>query len=274
MNSHRSRTIAAGAALAIACALTPADATAQAADHWQFTGSLNLYLPTIHGSSIFPASGGGSPASVEMGSVLDHLQSTFMGSLEARKGQWGLFTDLLYLDLSTDRSGSRAISVGPAALPVGAAADVEFGLRGTVWTLGGSYRLPQAGAMPVDVIAGARMLDLRTSLDWTLSGNVGAIASGDRTGSRSSRMRNWDAIVGVKGRYPLGAGGTWFVPYYLDVGTGESRLTFQAIGGLGYAFSWGDIAGTWRYLSYDFKDGGAIKDLRASGPMVSAIFHW
>jgi len=29
----------------------------------------------------------------------------------------------------------------------------------------------------------------------------------------------------------------WFVPYYLDVGTGESDLTWQAMGGIGYSLA-------------------------------------
>jgi hypothetical protein len=43
-----------------------------------------------------------------------------------------------------------------------------------------------------------------------------------------------------------------FVPYYLDVGTGDSKLTWQGIAGLGYAFSWAEVIGTWRYLDYRF----------------------
>ena len=31
----------------------------------------------------------------------------------------------------------------------------------------------------------------------------------------------------------------WFVPYYADIGTGQSDFTWQAIGGIGYAFSGG-----------------------------------
>jgi hypothetical protein len=38
-------------------------------------------------------------------------------------------------------------------------------------------------------------------------------------------VNNWDAIVGLKGRATFGEEHRWFVPYYLDVGTGESSLT-------------------------------------------------
>ena len=40
---------------------------------------------------------------------------------------------------------------------------------------------------------------------------------------------------------------------------GESELTWQAIGGIGYAFKWGQVVAAWRYLDYKFKSGSAIE---------------
>ena len=85
---------------------------------------------------------------------------------------------------------------------------------------------------------------------------------------------NWDAIVGVKGRMALGASREWIVPYYLDVGTGDSDLTWQGAIGLGYAFRWGDVVAMYRYLDYDFKSGKKVEELTASGPMVGVTFRW
>jgi hypothetical protein len=65
----------------------------------------------------------------------------------------------------------------------------------------------------------------------------------------------------------------WFVPYYLDVGTGESRLTWQILGGIGYAFNWGDVTATWRYLDYNNKAGKPIQDLNMNGPQIAFVFH-
>ena len=60
----------------------------------------------------------------------------------------------------------------------------------------------------------------------------------------------------------------------LDVGGGESDLTWQAMGGISYAFKWGEITAMWRYLSYDMKPGKSLKDLSFSGPMVGATWRW
>jgi hypothetical protein len=261
-------------ALVAGAALCASGAFAQSSDAWQFTGSLNLFLPSVSGSSTFPASGGGSTIDVDGSKVFDSLNSLFMGSLEARKGAWGMFADVIYLDFSASQSGSRDFRIGRADLPVGASANLELGLKGWSWTFGGSYRLATTPRYQVDVLAGARLLDIETRLDWGLSGNVGSVALADRAGSRTTTLKNWDFIVGAKGRLALDGAGKWFVPYYFDIGAGDSQMTVQAMTGVGYAFSWGDVVGSWRYIDYEMKSGSFTQDLRFSGPMVAAVFHW
>jgi len=60
----------------------------------------------------------------------------------------------------------------------------------------------------------------------------------------------------------------------VDVGTGESDLTRQGVGGLGYSFHWGDVLATWRYLDYKFKSGKKVADLSFNGPMIGVGFRW
>ena len=64
------------------------------------------------------------------------------------------------------------------------------------------------------------------------------------------------------------------MPYYFDIGTGDSDLTWQAELGLTYSFGWGDIGVAWRYLDYDLKANGPIKDLSFSGPAMGATIRW
>lgn len=265
----------AATALCLAAGLAPAPATAQSSDTWQFGASVYVYLPTIGGTTNFPQSGsGGSSASVDASQILDNLKMAFMGSLEARKGAWGGFTDVLYVDLGNSKSGFRDMTIGGSQIPADASANVNFDLKSTVWTLAGTYRPVADVRQPLDVFAGARMLDVRQTLGWQLAGNVGSVALPGRAGSREAKLQNWDAIVGVKGRLTLGAERKWFVPYYVDVGAGESQLTWQAMTGIGYSFGWGDVVGAWRYLDYKMKSGGAIDSLNLSGPTLAAVFHW
>ncbi len=79
------------------------------------------------------------------------------------------------------------------------------------------------------------------------------------------------------GFFPLlnaGAPSQWFVPYYLDIGAGDSDLTLQVLAGIGYRFSWGEVVGAWRYLAYDLPSDKAIADVNFNGPAVGAVFRW
>ena len=63
-----------------------------------------------------------------------------------------------------------------------------------------------------------------------------------------------------------------YMPLYLDIGTGNSDLTWQAAGGLGYRFGLCDLVAGYRYLSWDFKDSSPIKDMNLSGPYIGLKF--
>ena len=270
----KTRTAISLASLTVAALLSPASASAQDADRWQFTGSLNLFLPTVTGSTVFPPPANASSGGTDIDQILENLQHVFMGSLEARKGSWGAFTDVIYISLGDTKAATRSLTLGGNELPVGVAADARYELNGWSWTLGGSWRAVSKPNVNLDVIAGARLLSIKQKLDWTLTGNIGAVPVPDQTGARESSLSNWDAIIGVKGRYTFGASGKWFLPYYLDVGTGNSDFTSQAMGGIGYSFGWGEVVGSYRYLGYEMKSGQGLQDLKFSGPMLSAVFHW
>ncbi len=75
-------------------------------------------------------------------------------------------------------------------------------------------------------------------------------------------MNLWTGIIGVKGRMMLGAG-DWFINYYADVGSGYSTTTWQGIGGVGYAFKWGEVILDYRTLHYNVGGQKLIDELTA-----------
>jgi len=249
-----------------------AAARAQTEEPWRFQGTLYVYVPSVGGQTTFPPDGGSSAVSVDLGDIFK-LKFAFMGSLEARKGQWGAFTDAIYLNLGNSKQSSTAFSIG-GALPVGVAADVNLDLKGWLWTLAGTYRVVTRPDYALDMFAGVRVLDITQNVHWQLNGNIGAVPVLDRAGSRETSDQNWDAIIGVRGRWTLADGGRWFVPYYLDVGTGDSNLTTQAMAGVGYSYPWGDVVAAWRYIGYDMKSGKPIEKINFNGPAIAAVFRW
>jgi hypothetical protein len=198
----------------------------------------------------------------------------FFGAAEAQKGRWGAFTDVLYMDVGAAPSKTRDFRLGPAPLPADVTASTNIDLKATIWTLAGSYRAMANPESTLDVLAGARLLDINVNQGWQLTGNIGPIPLPGRSGSGAVSISDWDAIVGAKGRFALSADRIWYAPYYVDVGTGESKLTWQIMGGVGYAFSWGDIVATWRYLDYRNDSGKPLQNLNMNGPQLSIVFRW
>jgi hypothetical protein len=242
-------------------------------DEWQFRGLIYAYLPTISGSTTFPA-GAGSNVNADSDKILDHLKFAFMGTLEAQKGRWGAFTDVMYLNVSGSKSGTRDLTIGGADLPVGVSSNASLDIKATVWTLAANYRVVAAPDAAYDVFAGARLVDVTEKLGWEFSANVGPVVGPGQTGSSQTKLDNWDAIVGLKGRFNFGQNREWFIPYYVDIGTGNSNFTWQAVAGIGYAFRWGEVVAAWRYLDYDFKSGTRIESLNLNGPAIGVAFRW
>ncbi len=262
------------AALCALATLSSADARAQVADTWKWQGSIYAYLPDIGGTTTFPAGSGGSSSTVDSSKILDSLKMTFMGNLEASNGRWGMYTDVVYMDLGNTKSGFRDFTLGGTPIPAGADANVSYDLKGWAWTLAGTWRIASDPAMKVDLIGGTRLFDLKQTFGYEITGNVASVPVGSRAGTSEAKISNWDAIVGAKGRFALGEERKWFVPWYVDIGTGESDLTWQAMGGIGYSFKWGDVVAAWRYLDYDMKSGKKIESMTFNGPAIAAVFHW
>lgn len=238
---------------------------------WQFEAAVYGWFPGIKSDVSFP-DGQGSSIDLSSGDVIDALKFAFMGSLQVRNGGWGLFTDLVYADLGGSTSGSRDFSIGGGQRPpVGLTANLDLDVKSWIWTIAGTYQLKNDDAASMDLLFGARMLDMTNRLNWSLNGSGGNLA---RSGSTEVSDTNWDAIVGLKGRAYLGADRKWFVPYYADVGAGESRLTWQINAGIGYQFDWGALVASWRYLDYDFKSSSHVQNMSFSGPLVGVVFKF
>jgi hypothetical protein len=268
------------AALGAAASAVPSLASEQSVaisatreDAWQFGALVYAYYPQIGSKVTFP-NGQSSDVTVDANNIYNNLKFGVLGSFEARKGKWGMYTDLMYLNVGAFKSRFHNLSIGDAGLPADVSASANFDLKSVIWTLAGTYRVVSAPDAALDLLAGARLLDLKESLDWTLNGNIGQIPAPGRAGTQSAKNNFTDGIVGIKGRLAFGEDLKWFVPYYGDIGAGDSKLTWQAMGGLGYAFSWGEIIGGWRYLDYQFKSDSKADNMSLSGPMLGAAFHW
>ena len=268
------------ASCALVCAaLVPAIAHAQHATggdvgRWSYAVALNLWVPSVSGSTRFPADSGGTPIEVDAGQILDRLKGFFMGSFEASNGVWGFATDVAYVHFGNAETNTREFSIGNAGIPAGTTADLDWNFKATAWTIAGTYRVASQPSVTVDVLGGTRLLDLRQDLSWDISGSLGPLPPSSRTGKADGNKSVWDAIVGIKGRYRFGEDRRWVAPLYADVGAGGSSGTTQLGAGVGYAFGWGEAHASWRYLHYRFKSGSAPDSVTLNGPQAGILFRW
>ena len=229
-------------------------------DNWQFDAMLYLWGADFSGQF-----GPNADFLITFDDLVDNLEMGFMGSFQARKGKWSLFTDVLYLDVASDKT-----SVSDGIIPVTTTTSLD--MSGWVIHLAGGYNLWIKEGSRLDLIAGARYMDLGSGI----AQNIEIL---DNTGSTSFAIplsTALDAIVGVKGQLALSK--RWSLPYYLDIGTGDSDFTWQAMSGISFqAANWVDLALVYRHLEWDLGDDGSdgyIKNVNFSGPAFGAVFHF
>jgi len=239
---------------------------------WHFAATIYGWFPDIGGHTNLPVND--TTIGVDIGTILDHLKMTAQGSFEFRKGRWGGYTDIVYLDVGETNNETRNVEIGGVTSPATVTSSLEFDLKSTFVTFGGTFQLADSSSASSALLFGARLASLKQELDWEFTGNFGPITPPPLTGNRSTSTDQWDMIVGIRGQFNLGADGKWAVPYHVDMGTGDSDLTWQAVLGVSYSFGWGDIGVVWRHLDYDLESGGAFDDLNFSGPAVGAKFRW
>jgi hypothetical protein len=246
------------------------------ADKWTFAVRPYLWVPGIHGTLKYdiPPDGGGG-ANVDFSSyVLQNLQFALMLSAEARKGDWSALTDVVYLDIESGDSKVKSASfTGPGdrvEVAAGANLDTNTTLRGILWELAGAWTAARGGNSSLDLLAGFRLLDIQAETGWLLSGAITGPGPGQSfasSGSVSQKESLWDGIVGIRGRVGLGES-RWAIPYYLDVGTGDSAVTWQGAAGIEYRFHWGDLQLMYRHLYYDMKGDKLLQNVSFSGPAL------
>jgi hypothetical protein len=261
---------------------------AEAEDGWQFRLTPYIWLPTIDGSLKYelPSGAGGNPEiSVGPTDWLDLLNSGLLLSGSATKGRFSLYSDVLYLSMTSKNDGrvlsvDDTITVPGTRIPVPISADLNLNTRtdldGLAWTIAGGYQLAASETSSVSAFVGARYFGVDVKSSWDLTAEISIPGTGailPAQGQVSSDVDLWDAIVGVQGAFDLGEG-NWSALYYLDVGAGDSDLTWNAVAGVLRAYGWGELLLAYRHLEYDQASNKLLQDFSFSGPGIGARFSF
>lgn len=96
-----------------------------------------------------------------------------------------------------------------------------------IWTTASTYHLGAPPGSEIDLLAGARLLDMRQTLARQTAGNLGNLPLAWPSGKVDVGINNWDAIAGAKGRADLGTSGKWIVPFDADIGDSNEPARTQ-----------------------------------------------
>jgi hypothetical protein len=197
--------------------------------------------------------------------LVDDLDMAFMGAFGASKDKWRFAADVIYMDISEKDSATLTAPIG-SGIP--ASASVRAELKAWILDPNVQYRFYETDKLQLSALAGARYLSIEGDVNEVVTtSSLGRIA-----GEVDETKRWWDGVVGVSGQYNLTK--RWYVPFLADIGTGDSRLTWQAVAALGYQFDSVDAVFGYRHLAWDFKGGGSLEDLFVTGPYVGVKFSF
>lgn len=210
---------------------------------WKNEVTIYGWFPTISATTPLPDSGEGMDAD----DILDKLKMVFMGNYSGRNDTWSVFGDVIYMDLGDSKNHT---------FPNGDVAHVSMDLKTLVVQAGAGYNLVNNADGLLDVTAGLRYLDLEVEVNTDLFVNRNASGSKDFT----------DFFIGVRGYKNINA--NWYIPYEADVGTGDTKLSWQLFAGVGYRYDWGDIKLGYRYLEFDMEDDAPVEDLTVDGAVL------
>jgi len=257
-NSAKSR--AASAVLAVALALGTGVATASTAGapagEWQYE-----FTPYLWGAAMKGDVQGGTLPKISVDASFSDITKVLdfglMGAFEARKGQWGLLFDAIYMDLSTDGTASRT---GPGPIGATATANASFGMKQTVVAAALAYRAVE-GRSPVDVFGGLRYIKLEA--DAVIEGGFFALT---RTVALSDK-RDWvDPYIGARIKHALND--RWSLTGYADVGGFGigSDISWQLSAGASYDFT-KSVSGIFGYRMFyaDYDKSGFLYDMKNQG---------
>ena len=266
---------------ALASARAPAQDVIAVADgvnmwdgQWHFEVSPYAWVPFIYVTTqLPPIAGGGNPTTeIQPSQYLKYLKGGVLFEGSVRKGDWSIWTDLVFLNLQNSPTHEREVGLPGGSPSLVVTRSIDLGFRAAIWTLAPTYTVMNNDVGTLDVLAGLRYTSVRVSLAYEFTvPQFPAIMKG---GGFWPTTDSTEGIIGVKGALRLSHDGKWFAPYEADVGDGNKNWSYNAFVGAGYHFHWGDVTLGVRNLTYNLSDRPILEKARLTGPVLGASFRW
>jgi len=216
---------------------------------WSFTIAPYAWMAGLSGD-VALSGYGKAHADVGFGDVFKSLDFVAMVVAEARYDRYALLSDFVYLMVTNK-----------VKAPMGIKAKVDTDVL--QWTPTLAYSLYLDDRANLDVVAGARLWSVETSLRTTAPVSL-AYHADDQ----------WiDAIGGIRGTFDLTE--NTFVHGWALAGAGGSDLVWDLLGGVGYR--WNDkvsLMAGYRAQGVDYRNGAFEFDAVMKGPAISALLRF
>ena len=222
-------------------------------DEWEFNVTPYVFLPRLKGT--IGVVGETAEVNASFSDIFRNLDFAAMGTFEARKGNWSVLVDGMYMSLS-----------GTKVTPSPFFSDIDVEVKEIVVTPQVGYRVVRTEHGSIDLLAGVRIWHVNTHL--TFQPRIRPLV--DVEGSR-----NWvDPIIGARGTRTLSP--RTFVLGEFDAGGFGvgSDFTGQVFGGVGFQLKPRvALIGGYRYLRVDYVKEGFIFRTDLSGITLGAKFR-
>lgn len=254
---------------------------------WTYVVTPYVWMPSIDGTSTIK----GRSIDVDATFIdLLHRQIPkelfgLMGTLEARKGQVSIWTDLVYMKVGASDSAARSRNVHPnVGGSLAASASVKFemfiaeaAIAHELWHARGAA---PGSATSIDVYGGGRFWWQKAegSLALTAGLNIADLAITEGRAIANSGDVTWfDPLVGLRLRHHFSPGTELVVRGDVGGFGAGSNISWQAMGYLNWEFartqraSWNAMLG-YRALYVDFEKGAGNTlyeyDMLTHGPVI------
>lgn len=211
-----------------------------------------IWVPNVD-AGFNDRSGSGNPDVGEgESSIMDKLDSAFLGHLEAQGDNWGVYGDMVFLGLGDDRNGER--------VDIDTELDAGIYELALVWSPGADrYR-------GFEAFAGVRHMPIELQLDFD-----------PVNPALNSRNLDFDEdftdfLVGA--RYAVQLSDSWAFSMRGDTSFGDSEGTFNVAGMFMWQLGSGALAFGYRYFDAELELNDNTLDLELYGPEIGYAFKW
>lgn len=248
----------------------------KAPDQWRFSITPYIFLPT-RTSGASTVAGQRVDLDLNLNDVLDILQGAASIRGEAWRGNFGIISDIYYVEIED------SVTLGLPG-PLGGSAKLMSNTKQSWASLLGAYRFAEGAAGPggrryaFDVSGGARWNSLRQTID--IRGDV-PIGPGLRPNVNLGGTETWwEPVIGLRGVVEVAD--RWTLGARIDLGgfgAGGDRLQYLVLAGVDWrAWERTSIKLGWQFYGIDFStdrsDGKFAYDVDQNGPYLGITFRF